>query len=365
MRKLVGTMFALSLSLTGTALAQDIKIGAAGPMTGGEAAFGTQLKAGAEAAVADINAKGGVLGKKLSLTIGDDACDPKQAASVAQKMVAEKVVFVAGHFCSSSSIPASKFYGESGIMQITPASTNPKFTDEGGWHTFRTCGRDDQQGAVAGKYLATTYKGKKVAILHDKTTYGKGLADETKKAANAAGLTEAMYEAYTKGDKDFTALVSKMKQANVEAVYVGGYHNEAGLILKQMRDQGMKAQLISGDALVTEEFWSITGPAGAGTIMTFPPKVEGLQQNKAIVDGLKAAKKPVEGYVLYMYAAIQVWAQAAEKAKTTEGKKVAEALRAGEWDTVVGKIKFDAKGDVVSDKNYVWYVWKDGKYDQM
>src|SRR5262245_5566084 len=168
MRKLVGVMFALSLGLTGAAQAQDIKIGAAGPMTGGEAAFGAQLKAGAEAAVEDINKKGGVLGKKLSLTIGDDACDPKQAASVAQKMVSDKVVFVAGHFCSSSSIPASKAYGEAGILQITPASTNPKFTDEGGWHTFRTCGRDDQQGEVAGKYLADKYKGKKVAILHDK-----------------------------------------------------------------------------------------------------------------------------------------------------------------------------------------------------
>jgi len=355
---------AAGLAFAGSAHAQ-IRIGVAGPITGSEAAVGAQLQAGAKAAVEDINAKGGVNGKKIELIIGDDACEPKQATSVAQKMAADKVVFVAGHYCSSSSIPASKVYGEEGILQVTPASTNPKFTDEGSWNTFRTCGRDDQQGAVAGKYLADKYKGKKVAILHDKSTYGKGLADETQKAMNAAGLKEVMYEAYTKGDKDFTALVSKLKNAAVDAVYVGGYYNEVGTILRQMRDQGLGAQVLSGDAVATEQFWTITGPAGAGAMITFAPKAEDIPANKALVERLLAAKQPVEGYVLYTYAAVQVWAQAANKAGTVEAKKVAEALRAGEWDTVIGKLKYDKKGDVASDNNYVWYVWKDGKYNQI
>jgi branched-chain amino acid transport system substrate-binding protein len=315
--------------------------------------------------VADINAAGGVMGKKLKLEVGDDACDPKQARAVAEKLSGMKVPFVAGHFCSSSSIPASDAYAENNVLQITPASTNPQFTERGLWNTFRTCGRDDQQGAVAGAYIAKNYKGKNIAILHDKSTYGKGLADETKKAFNKAGGKEKMYEAYTQGDKDFTALVSKMKAANIDVVYVGGYHTEAGLILRQMRDQGMKTQLISGDALVTNEFWSITGPAGEGVLMTFGPDPRKKASAAAVVKKFKDKGIDPEGYTLYTYAAIQVWVEAANKAKTTDPKKVAETMRAGKWNTVLGPISFDKKGDITV-IDYVFYKWsKDGKYSQM
>src|SRR5207247_9085716 len=172
----------------GMASAQDITIGVAGPMTGSEATFGRQMKNGAEQAITDLNAAGGVMGKKLKLEVGDDACDPKQARSVAEKLAGRKVPFLAGHYCSSSSIPASEAYAEGNVLQITPASTNPQFTERGLWNTFRVCGRDDQQGAVAGGFIAKNYKGKNVAVLHDKSTYGKGLADETKKALNRAGV---------------------------------------------------------------------------------------------------------------------------------------------------------------------------------
>ena len=201
-RTMIAGVASLAAVLAFAPAQAQIKIGAAGPMTGNYASFGKQLKDGAEMAIADINAAGGVLGQKLALEIGDDACDPKQANSVAQGFASKKVVFVAGHFCSSSSIPASKVYAEEGILQITPASTNPKFTDEGSWNTFRTCGRDDQQGAVAGAYLAKEYGTRKIAILHDNTAYGKGLADETKKAMNKAGKQEALYAAYVPGEKD-------------------------------------------------------------------------------------------------------------------------------------------------------------------
>src|SRR4029077_12881153 len=267
--RLIGFALGASLALAGSAFGQDIAIGVAGPMTGGEATFGKQMKDGAEAAVADINAAGGVLGKKLKLEVGDDACDPKQARAIGEEVGRAKVPFVAGHYCSSSSIPASEAYAEGGVLQITPASTNPTFTDRNMWNTFRVCGRDDQQGSVAGDYVAKNFKGKNVAILHDKSTYGKGLADEMKKALNKAGGKEKMYEAYTQGDKDFNAMVSKMKAAKIDVVYVGGYHTEAGLILRQMRGQGMTSQMISGDAIATNEFWSITGAAGEGMMFTF------------------------------------------------------------------------------------------------
>src|SRR5246500_1976440 len=217
--RLAALAVGVGLALTGTASAQDVTIGVAGPMTGQYASFGQQLKNGADQAVADINAAGGVLGKKIAMDVGDDACDPKQARAVGEKFASAKVPFVAGHYCSSSSIPASEASAEGGVLQITPASTNPTFTDRGLWNTFRVCGRDDQQGAVAGAYLAKHYKGKNIAILQDKSTYGKGLADETKKALNKAGVKEKLSESYNKGDKDFTALVSKIKLNNIDIVF--------------------------------------------------------------------------------------------------------------------------------------------------
>ena len=360
--RLFGLAVAASFALAGAALAQDITVGVVGPMTGQYASFGQQLKNGGELAVADINAAGGVLGKKLKIEIGDDACDPKQARAVAEKMVGLKVPFVDGHFCSSSSIPASDAYLEGNVLQITPASTNPKFTDRKMWNTFRVCGRDDQQGAVAGDFMAKNYKGKNIAILHDKSTYGKGLADETKKALNKKGVKEKLYEAYTQGDKDFNALVSKLKANAIDVVYVGGYHTEAGLILRQMRAQGMKSQMISGDALATNEFWSITGPIGEGVLFTFGSDPRKRPAAAAVVKRFKDKGIDPEGYTLYTYAAMQVWVDAVKKAKTTNPKKVAAAIKAGKWNTVLGPISYDKKGDIKT-LDYVFYVWnKDGSY---
>ncbi len=342
----------------------EIAIATAGPMTGQYASFGQQMKAGAEQAVADINAAGGVLGQKLSLSIGDDACDPKQAVAVANEMVGNDVVFMAGHFCSGSSIPASKVYEEEGILQISPASTNPKFTDEGGDNVFRVCGRDDQQGLVAGGFLAKQFAGQNVAVVHDKTAYGKGLADETRKAMNAAGLTEKLYEAYTAGEKDYSALVSKLKQNSIDVLYVGGYHTEAGLMVRQMRDQGMDTLLVSGDALVTDEYWSITGAAGEGTLMTFSPDPRKNPKAAPIVKAFRDKGIEPEGYVLYTYAAVQVFAQAAEKAGSTDLDKVIKAMNSGEFDTVLGPLSFDDKGDVTL-PGYVFYEWKNGSYDYL
>ncbi|MEZ5816297.1 MAG: branched-chain amino acid ABC transporter substrate-binding protein [Hyphomicrobiaceae bacterium] len=366
-RFLAVTLFGAGMAAP--ALAQEVHIATVGPMTGQYASFGAQMKAGAEMAVADINKAGGITigGKKmkLKLTIGDDACDPKQAVAVATKLAGEKVRLVAGHFCSGSSIPASKVYAEEGIVQISPASTNPKLTDErAGPNVFRVCGRDDQQGSVAGKYLATKFKDKKIAIVHDKSAYGKGLADETKKAMNAAGKQEVLYEAYTAGEKDYTALVTKLKQAGADILYVGGYHTEAGLMARQMRDQGLKTILVSGDALVTQEYWQITGKAGEGTLMTFSPDPRKNPAAKGVVEKFRAAKIEPEGYVLYTYAAIQAWKQAAEKANAVDTKKVVEQLNKLQFSTVLGKFKFDKKGDPTLPP-YMFYVWKDGKYAQL
>ena len=364
MKKVLLAGAALGLLMSGPAWA-DIKIGVAGPMTGQYASFGAQMQGGAEQAVADINEAGGVNGEKLVLTVGDDACDPKQAVAVANQAAGEGVVFMAGHFCSGSSIPASQVYAEEQIVQISPASTNPSFTeDRPGPGVFRVCGRDDQQGEVAGKFLMDNFADKKVAFVHDKTAYGKGLADATMAVYEKAGGKPALYEAYTAGEKDYTALVSKLKAEGVGVLYVGGYHTEAGLMARQMKEQGMDTVLVSGDALVTDEYWAITGDAGEGTLMTFSPDPRKNEIAKPVVDKLLAAGKTAEGYALYTYAAIQAWAQAATAAKSTEFDAVVKALNEGTFDTVLGASEFDEKGDVKL-PGYVFYEWKGGKYDYL
>ena len=361
----LGAFALLSVLFAGPAMADDIVVGAAGPMTGGQATFGRQMRDGAEQAVADINAAGGVLGRKLRLEIGDDACDPKQARSVAEKLAGAGVAVAVGHYCSSSSIPASDAYVDGNVLQITPASTNPLFTDRSLWNTFRTCGRDDQQGGFAAGYLAKNFKGKNIAIINDKTTYGKGLADEVKKALNAAGVKEKLYESYNQGDKDFTALVSKLKRDNIDIVYDGGYHQEAGLIVRQMRDQGLKTILMAGDALATREFSSITGPAGEGVLITFPPDPRKRPGALAVVKKFKDKGIDPEGYVLYTYAAYQIWAQAAAKAGSVDGQKVAATMHADTWDTVLGPLSFDKKGDITAIGWAVFRWDKDGNYDEI
>jgi branched-chain amino acid transport system substrate-binding protein len=366
-RSLLGAsaIFGIALTLAAEPASAQIQIATVGPMTGEYAAFGQQENEGAEQAVADINKAGGVLGQQLVLTVADDACDPKQAVSVANQLASKGVKLVDGHFCSGSSIPASKVYSEEGILQISPASTNPDYTDKGSWNTFRVCGRDDEQGKVAGDFLAKHFKGDKVAILNDNSAYGKGLADQTKKAFTAAGGKVTLETAYTPGEKDYSSLVSRMKQAGITVIYVGGYHTESGLIIRQAKEQGMKATLVGGDALVTNEFWQIAGDAGNGTMMTFPADPRLRPTAAPVVAEFKAKNIDPEGYVLYTYAAIQVWAEAAKKAKSTDPKKVAAELKSGgPYTSVLGNLSFDKKGDVTT-SDYVLYVWKNGAYAQM
>ncbi len=371
----IGLTFGLATVLAGavaTSAQAQIKLAVAGPITGGSAAFGAQLKNGVDQAVEDINAAGGILGQKLVVSIGDDRADPKEGVSVANKFAADGVKFVIGHFNSGVTIPASDVYLENGMLAITPAATNPKVTDRPGtWNMFRVCGRDDQQGIVAGALIAVKFKGKRVAIIHDKTTYGQGLAEETRKAINGKGLKEVMFEGVNKDDKDFTALVSKIKSSNPDLVYWGGLHDTGGLIVRQMRDQGVRAPLMGGDGLADDEFAAIAGPGADGTLMTYSPDPRNNPKNKAIVE-LFRKKRGFEpqAYTLYSYAAVQIIKQAAEQAKSLDPKKVADVMHSGKvFDTVAGGISFDKKGDVSNDgyliggkkkERYVLYTWKKG-----
>jgi len=338
-------------------------------MTGQLASIGDQFKHGAEAAVAAINAKGGVAGRQIKLDVEDDVCDPKQAVSVANRIVANGIRFVDGHACSGSSIPASAIYAESAVMMMSPASSNPVLTDDAaakGWSTImRLYTRDDAQGAFIGPWIAAKYKGKNVVILHDKSAYGQGVADAVKATMNAGGLNEILYEGINSGEKDYSALVSKLKELKADVVYFGGYHPEGGLILRQAAELGFKFQLIMPDSIASPEFWQIAGPAGEGTLFVFPSDPQARPEAKEAVEAIKKSGFVPEGFTLFSYAVIQAFAQGIERAGSDDPTEVAKALKSGQpVETAVGPITFDEKGDI-KNATYDINVWHDGKYSKL
>lgn len=360
---------ATALGVSSFVQAADIKIGVAGPMTGANASFGEQYMKGAQAAADEINAHGGVNGGKIILVAGDDACEPKQAVAVANKLAdQDKVAGVVGHFCSSSTIPASEVYGDAGIIAITPGSTNPQVTERGLTAMFRMCGRDDQQGIVAGDYIVDVLKGKKVAVINDKDTYGKGLADATSAQLTKRGVKPVLEEGLTRGEKDFSALVTKIRGTGADVVYFGGLHPEAGPLVRQLREAGLKdVKFMSDDGVVTDELVTTAGGAQYvdGVYMTFGADPRLLPDSKAVVDQFRKSGYEPEGYTLYAYASIQALAAGFNGAKSDKGEDAAKWLKANPVHTVMGTKTWDSKGDLkVSD--YVVYQWdKDGKYHQL
>jgi branched-chain amino acid transport system substrate-binding protein len=339
----------------------DIAIALVAPITGQDAPSGEQMQRGAEAAVAAINDAGGVLGQKLKLTIKDDACDPKQSVAIANALGGEDVVAVIGPNCSGSAIPASRVYNEEGILMITPSATAPALTAQGFGNVFRTCGRDDQQGAAVADFITKNYAGKKVAVVDDKTAYGKGLGDVVRKDLRARGFTNILDESVSRGERDYGSLLAKFKENGIDVVFYGGYYTEAGLIVRQMRDQSMDTAFISDDDLTTREFWSITGPAGEGAFMSFNTDPRNKPEAADAVKHLRAAGFDPEGITLYTYAAVEVVAESLRRVGAVDAEKAAAALHTGSFPTVIGPLEFDARGDVVK-PDYIIYRWTQGAY---
>lgn len=372
-----------------------VNIGVAGPFTGAYAPFGEQLKRGAEQAARDINAagKGGLKIKDTSgqtkrygirLVLGDDACEPKQAVTVANRLVnSDGVKAVIGHFCSSSSIPASDVYGENGVLMMTPASTNVQVTERGVPTVLRMCGRDDQQSVVAARFINETLVERKqasskkagkafsalnVAVIHDKDTYGKGLAQAVRDLIKDDSKAKVvMFEGLTRGEKDFSALVTKVKAAGAEVVYFGGLHSEAGPLLKQLKEQGVSAPFISGDGIASEDFIAVAGGKKMvdGVYMTFGKDPRTLESGKALIKRFEANNYKAEAYTLYSYASMQAVAKAFEQT-ALDGEAAAEWLKSGKNSvaTVLGPKSWNKKGDLTT-IDYVMYKWdKSGSYNE-
>ncbi|VIO79167.1 Leu/Ile/Val-binding protein [Bradyrhizobium ivorense] len=341
-----------------TTRASDVNIAVAGPMSGSSAAFGAQMRDGTAAAVDALNASGLFPDTKLILTVVDDACDPKQAVAVANKLTTERVRLLVGHFCSSSSIPASDVYDEAGIIQMSPGSTNPQLTERGLKTLFRICGRDDQQGLVAAKYIHANHHNDTIAVLDDKSTAGKGVADVVAAQLERAG-EHVIRKSYVAGEKDYAALVSRMKKDGVRVAYIGGYHTEIGLIVRQASEAGAGLIVMANDPLMTSEFWAITSSAGNGTLFSFMPDPVKNANAAGIAAKLNAANLSTEGYTLYAYAAVQAWAEAVKRARSFDARRVADALRSRPIDTVIGPVLFDSKGDNAA-PGFLVYRWRDG-----
>jgi branched-chain amino acid transport system substrate-binding protein len=363
--------FAIAAMLTACATPKapsnpdEIVIGLAGPMTGDLAAFGEQMRRGAGAAVDDINAKGGVLGKQVRLVIEDDQCKPNLAVGAAKRLVTAGAVFVDGHFCSGSSIPASEIYAGADVLQITPSSTNNALTDEaaakGITTLLRVCNRDDQQGVFAGAWIAKTYAGRNVAVIDDTSPYGRGLADVTVATLEQNGLKPLVRTTYSHGDQDFTTLIDTLIVGKIDVVYAGGYHDDEARILRQAREKGLKADWISGDALNTGEFATIAGPAAAGVRFSDAPSATNLPSAAAVVAKIRGEGYEPEGYTLNAYAAVQVFAAAATASGTTDAKTLGAWLRKSTVPTVLGDLSWDSKGDVTKPR-FTWFVWEGRTY---
>lgn len=339
-------------------VANDIPIAVAGPMSGDLAEFGIQMREAAKLAVADINAAGGVLGKPLRLVIQDDECDYRRGASIARKVVAQDVVAVIGHFCSGVSIPASAVYAANGILQITPASSNPMLTDkaaEEGWHTvFRTCARDDYQGIVAADYLASHFRHSRIAVLRDDSKYGATVEKPLLKRLAFHGIDPVYREQIYAGRSSYQETIDELIDARADVVYFSGYHPEAALLVKEARASGLQAAFFGADALMTLEFATLAGRAADGVMFTGNLDIGQMPEAADLVRRLREQGLDAASYSIFTYAAFQEFALAAQRAGTTEAEAVAQVLRSDSFDTVMGRVTFDKKGDL-REAAYSWY----------
>lgn len=351
------------LTISGFSHAQaEVQIGVAAPLTGHYAWSGDHVVRGSQTAIEDLNAAGGVLGQPLEPIVVDDFCDPEQAVAAAHKLVADGVPFVVGHQCSGAAIPASEIYEEAGVILISPAATNPRLTERGLRYTFRTSGRDDRQGTMAGDYLADVWGERQIAIVHDGQAYGEGVAEEVRRRLEERSVTPAMFAAITPGQKDFTDQVMRLQTADIDVVFYGGYQHEAGLIVRQAKARLDDIEFLLPDGVSGEDFWLIAGEAAEGIRMTALADAPNRPSAEAVVARLREGGIEPLGATLFAYAAIEVWAQAVEQAGTIEAAAVLPLLRGETFDTVVGRLGFDSKGDVTGIDTFDWFVWTDGRY---
>jgi branched-chain amino acid transport system substrate-binding protein len=343
---------------------KTLKIGLAGVLTGGDGQIGASMLNGSQIAIDEWNAKGGVLGKQIEPVPINDEGDPQKAVTAAQTLIDDGVVAVIGHFNSGCTIPASIAYSDAKIIEISPGSTNPLYTDRGLPYAFRICGRDDQQGAVIANFLREQ-KVDKVAILNDKTTYGAGLAKVVADTFTAKGGQVVASQGVDSNDLDFRADISVAQGAGAQALVWGGMYKGGGPLCVQMREAGLNVPFISDDGCQDQKFVDTVGNNAANVFVSFGKDYTSTPAAQAFIKAYKDKyKSDVGSYSIYGYDAAQVLLTAIQKAGTTDAEKVAAVIKGQPFDTIQGKIEFDSKGDLKVADYVIWTV-KDGKLQEL
>jgi branched-chain amino acid transport system substrate-binding protein len=346
-----------------------VKIGSASPLTGPQAHIGIDIRNGVQLAIDDANAAGVEIGGrkvKLELVVEDDEANPTKAATVAQKLVDSKVSAVVGHFNSGASIPASKVYSDAGIPQISPGSTNPKYTQQGFKTAFRVVAHDDQQGPTIARFAVENLKAKKVAVIDDSTAYGQGLADAFEKTAKSLGAEVVAREHTTDKDTDFKAILTKIKGRTPDLIMFGGIDPQAGPMVKQMSELGIKAKYIGGDGMQTPNFIKLAGPASEGAMASIPglPK-EKMPGGEAFLQKYKARfNQDVELFAPMGYDAVMVFVDSMKRAGSSDPAKFLPEVGKTKYQGVIGPIEFDEKGDLKNGPITI-YVVKGGKWEPL
>lgn len=353
---------AAGLAFATGAQAQTIKIGVVGPTTGAVTQYGDMVREGVDTAVERINAAGGINGKKLETVVIDDGCEPKQGPVAANRVVNSKIGFVVGHVCSGATIAAADIYNNEGVVMVTPSATSPALTDGKNYEfIFRTIGRDDQQGPAAAKFILDKIKPKKVAVLHDKQSYGQGIATAVKNDLEKGGVAVAVFEGINAGDSDYSAVITKLKSQGVDFVYYGGYHPEMGLLLRQAAEQGVKAKWMGPEGTGNPDINAIAGDAVEGMLLTLPADFTQNAANADIVKAFEAKKRNASGaFQMTAYTATQVIADGIKGAGSDDPTKVAKYLHANSFDTPIGKVSWNKQGDLTNFQFDVFTWHKDG-----
>jgi branched-chain amino acid transport system substrate-binding protein len=346
-----------------------VKIGSASPLTGPQAHIGIDIRNGVQLAVEDLNAAGVEIGGKkvkLELVSEDDEANPTKATTVAQKLVDAKVAAVVGHFNSGASIPASKVYADGGVPQISPSSTNPDYTLKGFKTTFRVVAHDGQQGPTLARFAVNTLKAKNIAIIDDSTAYGQGLADNFEATVKTLGAKIIAREHTTDKDTDFKAILTKIKGKKPDLIMFGGIDPQAGPMVKQMKELGIKAKFIGGDGMQTPNFIKLAGDASDGAMASIPglPKDQ-MPGGKVFLEKYKAKfNQEVELFAPMGYDAVFVFVEAMKRAGSADPAKFLAEIGKTDYQGVIGPIAFDEKGDLKNGPITI-YVVKGGKWEPL
>jgi branched-chain amino acid transport system substrate-binding protein len=338
-----------------------LTIAVAAPVIGPSTSVGRQVQAGVAAAI-DVAGSGGVLGRPIHVLIQDDGCGAGGAAAAAHKVVIGHPAVIIGHTCSGATLAAAPIYAAAGILEITPASTNPAVTEQGIGTLFRVIGRDDRQGIMAAELIARYAAGKVIAIARQDSPYGRDLATAAQAELRRLGRVPAAVIEFSEGINNYLPIIDQMRAARADLLYLVGGAQDCALLVRQLHQLGLRLRIFAGDSAVSSVFWEIAGDGAEGVAFTFPPEIAEQPSTAPAFEAIRRNGAEPTGYSLRAYAAVEIWLAGVTRAQTIDAAAVAAAIRRSPIDTILGSVSFDEKGEMrASGPSFVWYEWQHGQ----